>query len=409
MGIKNINKFLKDNFDANKIYKTVPGSEFAGSRVAIDATNQMCSLWSQAHKDVVGRTDVCLEEPSLVETERVFLVKAKDFVKRLMGCGITPVLVFDGKHPGQKSDTQKKRREKKQAVMDKIAEYRRGLDQLDVLERTTKMNSELRTLYLQVNSPSYSAIGTLRSILTEMGIPVLQAVGEAEQLCCMLYLDGYVSAVMSTDTDVMTYSCSLLITGFSGGAYNPQTGRYETQFTCVYLNSILQELKMTYPMFVDFCIMCGCDYNTNMPRIAAGKSYKLLTEFGSIENLPGKYDTSCLNYEFCRDQFKYRRATELSETHFTTCGVDVGRFEHCRGELLRYGVESWYDEFQPLIRQLSEPPPERVVVNRAPLPVKLNVRTVRSSQPQEHPQDSQAPTWSSPMNYIDAMLADLDS
>ena len=55
--------------------------------------------------------------------------------------------------------------------------------------------------------------------------------------------------------------------------------------------------------------MCGCDYNENIFRVGPAKAFKLLLKHGNIENVP--LDTTCLNYKFCREQFKVLTSKEL--------------------------------------------------------------------------------------------------
>lgn len=410
MGIKNLNALIKKLCNVENIFKNVPASEFASYKIAIDATNQVCVLWSQAYKEVLNRTDISVDEPNQADIENIFLLKAQSFINRILTARCTPIFVFDGKHPAQKSDTQKKRREIKQGIRDKITSYRKELESVDILDRTPKMNIELRKLYGQIVSPSYAAVGVLRNILTDIGIPVLQARGEAEELCSMLCLDGYADAVMSTDTDVLAYSCSLLITGFGGNIWNSKTRSTETHFTAVYLNSILQELKLPFNTFVDLCIMSGCDYNKNIPNIAGGKSYKLLSQYGSIEKLPEKFDTTCLNYEFCRNQFKYKKSSDISDTEFTDLNIKVELLQNDRTILNKYGFEKWTSELIALYHSLPLSK-ERVVINRptGAIPRKLRIINFKTGEPvKTNDSNSNSKFKSEAEDFIDSMISDLE-
>ena len=423
MGIKNINELLKkiggENVD--RMFKNVPCSNFAGCKIAVDATNQVCVLWSRAYKSVVDRTDICFEEPNLQETEKVFMHQCRQYINQLLSVGCTPVMVFDGKHPQQKSDTQKKRREKKQTTLNRISEFRKNLENVDILDRTMQMDYDLKKLYGQVMSPSYPAIDCFKRILAELGLPVLQATGEAEQLCCMLYLDGHVSAVLTTDTDALVYGCSMLITGMIGNSYNSQYGKYEPHFSCVYLKAILQELQLNQRKFIDLCIMSGCDYNNNMKRVASGNSYKLIKEYGSIENLPGKYDISCLDHEFCRQQFSYVNSIMVSDTKFSDCRVNLKVFDQAnqvltKNEYLRFQLESWYDDLCALIYGLPKPVEGTAVkINLDQIPVKLNFlkkETLNShnnsNSNNSNCQKNELECSETPEDYISQMIAELE-
>lgn len=348
MGIKNLNPFLKKKCDEKKIFKNKRISDFYGERIAIDGTNEIHILWARAYKEVVLMTDICVSEPDIKMTEEVFLKYCQKFIEVFLIHGITPILVFDGKHPKEKTETQAKRKQKKQDIKDKILEYRKKIENIDILSRTKLMNTELKALYCQIVSPSYTAVNTFRSILEKFGFPVLQAKGEAEELCVMLCLDGHAVAVMSTDTDVLTYNCPLLITGFEG---------YDS-FATVSLAPILNELNIPYQTFVDLCIMSGCDYNTNIPNIASVKSYTLLLKYGSIDNLPKTYDIKCLNHEFCREQFKYKPSLEVSETNFTNLDINIETFNLANMYVKNTSLQEWYDKLTKMINSLPSRKPK---------------------------------------------------
>jgi len=42
---------------------------------------------------------------------------------------------------------------------------------------------------------------------------------------------------------------------------------------------------MTYEQFVDLCILCGCDYCSNIPRIGNKTAYNLITKHSTIESI----------------------------------------------------------------------------------------------------------------------------
>ena len=51
------------------------------------------------------------------------------------------------------------------------------------------------------------------------------------------------------------------------------------------LNAILFALQLTYLQFVDFCILCGTDFNCSLPRIGPVTALSKIRMYGSIENL----------------------------------------------------------------------------------------------------------------------------
>jgi 5'-3' exonuclease len=112
-------------------------------------------------------------------------------------------------------------------------------------------------------------------LLTTMSIPWVVAPMEAETLCSDLCIKNKVDAVLSEDSDVFAYG-------------NPVTIIYMNIFdeTCIIIKytDILRSLELSNDSFLDFCIMCGSDYNMNIPKIGIERSYSYITQYKSIEN-----------------------------------------------------------------------------------------------------------------------------
>jgi len=46
--------------------------------------------------------------------------------------------------------------------------------------------------------------------------------------------------------------------------------------TIVELHEVLNALSLTYEQFIDFCILCGCDYTSKIAGIGPVKALKLI-------------------------------------------------------------------------------------------------------------------------------------
>ena len=146
-------------------------------------------------------------------------------------------------------------------------------------------------------------ISELKNFFTEIGIPWIQAIDEGERLCCMLYFDNYVDAVFSTDTDTLVYGCDKVINSF----------RLETRGTDRFMpfydfNGILTALGFTHEQFVDFCILCGTDFNDGIDKIGPVKAWDLIKEYKALNKLPNVYKKipltlETLNIEECKRIF----------------------------------------------------------------------------------------------------------
>ena len=300
MGIKNLNPFIKD-IKKGEIHHTGSFSDLSRKRVAIDA-----SLWAIASmftsmKKIINNCDIVrlvLEsksnKPREIIGERIvisglinILLEDLDiFISR----DITPVFVFDGESPKEKEKTKMER--KKVYEKNKI-KFEQGLE--EVRKCDLDNNIDITKIFLQMNYLSSDDTNIIKTVLYNLGIPYIQAKGEAEKLCSMLINENIISAVVSTDTDNLVYGCEYLITN-----YNKWNYKY------VLLSDVLDILDINHRTFVDLCIMAKCDYNDNIPNLAIKKAYKLLKQEETIENLIEnkkiqKYE--CLNHERCRELF----------------------------------------------------------------------------------------------------------
>jgi len=48
---------------------------------------------------------------------------------------------------------------------------------------------------------------------------------------------------------------------------------------------MMKEFDMTYPEFVDLCILCGCDYTETIDGVGPITAFKLIKEFKTIEKV----------------------------------------------------------------------------------------------------------------------------
>jgi len=308
MGIKGLNDLIRKY--AVKAFITVPISEFAGKRIAIDGNNWMYTNMAIARKKVINRTDVSMVEIDMNDVRREWFLAAINFIVGWLAYNITPVFNFDGKHPPEKEDTKEKRKEARQAGKDKIDKLYELLKG-DILARPANVIEELRKALKNYNFIQYEDFELFKMIIKRIGIPTFQATGDGEHLCSSFCVEGKVAAVFSIDTDNLVYACPLLITNFSEICSYDQYGNRVPHLDCVRVDYVLEGLKMTHDKFVDLCIMSGCDFNTNMPGYGGIKSYKLLQQYGNIDNLPANLNVECLKHVRCREMFEYKPSIEL--------------------------------------------------------------------------------------------------
>jgi len=310
MGIKSINTLLKRQ--SPEAFFSMPIEEIRGKRIAIDGNNWMYTNMATARKRVINRTDIATQEPNPVEIRKEWFLLAINFVVGWLSYNVTPVFVFDGKHPVEKEETKEKRKAVRTNAKAKIEALYAQLNG-DILDRPANIVDELRKELRNYNCISSEDFELFKIVMKGIGVPCLQAEGDGEKLCSSLCIEEKVAATFSVDTDNLVYGCPLVVTNFSDSSTYDEFGNRISNLDCVRFDKVLEGIKMTHAQFVDLCIMSGCDYNTNMPGYASVKSFVLLQKHGCIENLPPQLNKDCLKYERCRQLFEYTPSDLLTK------------------------------------------------------------------------------------------------
>lgn len=112
-----------------------------------------------------------------------------------------------------------------------------------------------------------------------MGIPVIQAPGEAEAQCAAIAKLGLAYAAGSEDMDTLTFSSPILLRHltFSEARKMP--------ISEINLAQVLEGLQMSMEQFVDLCILLGCDYCDSIKGIGPTRALSLIRQFGNIETI----------------------------------------------------------------------------------------------------------------------------
>jgi len=276
------------------------------------------------------------------------------------------VFVYDTKAPPEKDQEKKHRieaREKNKIRVGKIMDtwfnfkQEQGLSEDSILENTDKIEDEVLSSFIaklldengkvtiqKIDTEIYKLKNTLLSIRTEdfiltkqffkaCNIPFIDAEGEAEATCAALVRQGIVAAVLTEDTDVLAYKVPIMLHKMDVA---------EGSFVEIDYEEILTQLKFTSAQFLDFCVMCGTDYNTNIFKVGPDKAYKLLQQYGSIEAIAEANPTlniASLNHEKTRSLFEhpivvntiipycgFPNKTELENLYFiNNCRFDLER------------------------------------------------------------------------------------
>ena len=255
MGIKSLTQLIK---------KTSPDSiqhvglyTFKDKRVAIDTSIFLYkSLMNVRHKGDYLRN----KDGKVVSHIQGLYTKTVQY----LSMGITPIYIFDGKPPTEKSHCIQERNKKAQECKAKM-ELTESTEEKKSLEKgTIRMTKEY--------------IDDLKQLFTLMGVSYIHPDGEAEAYAAELCRIGYVDAVITEDMDPLAYGCPTLIRN----CIDKKLKRPDI-VTVFSMDKILSDFKMDMNQFIDMCILCGCDYCPTIPKIGSVRAYQHIKEHESIE------------------------------------------------------------------------------------------------------------------------------
>ena len=248
MGIKNLNKFLKE--EAKDSIKFMSISEISGKKIVVDISIYIYKYTA---------------EDSLIENIYLMLSVFRHYI-------IIPIFIFDGKPPTEKKELLQKRRDDKK---DAEKEYNKLKSQIennviDDIEKQDIINNMdvLKKKFVCIHK---SDIDNVKKLIRAYGATYYDAPGEADEICALLVLKNKVWACLSEDMDMFVYGCTRVIRYLS--LLNHTMVLYDTK-------SILDHLGVTQKELREICVLSGTDYNYNIDESKnAPTLYKTLSYF----------------------------------------------------------------------------------------------------------------------------------
>jgi len=296
MGIKSFTTLYK----LYNLNKSVPLSYYSGKKVAIDSSILFMNYWKVSLALKISKIDVVnqvIDDDIINSVIGKCMTMLLQFIKKFTNNNITPVFVLDGKPPEEKKQTISKRTNMKEKSQNDFIECVTSESFESSNEQMLNRARRKLVNFFPIPKKYFSACIEL---LTMLDITCMRAKGEAERLCATLCREGICAAVYTSDTDVFVHGCPEAIISMTD---------YECNVVSLY--DIITSLGFTFKQFVDFAIMCGCDYNTNIKGIGIKRSLEFIRRFECIENLPKNIDISCLNHIKCRELFTHVPSNEL--------------------------------------------------------------------------------------------------
>jgi len=193
-------------------------------------------------------------------------------IMQMVENGITPIFVFDGKAPDLKNAEAERRKGLKEKALEKM----NAIDD--------KTSDEYIKYFQQTFSPTKEDYAELKIMLDLMGIPYIQAPGEADVVLAWLgsrYAtngETLIDGVCSDDSDMLVHGARYLFKDmFSAMKRNPKKA------SVISLEKILEIMNVDMNQFIDMCVLMGCDFSDRIKDIGSVRSCNLVRTHGSIK------------------------------------------------------------------------------------------------------------------------------
>jgi len=252
MGIRSLNTLVKKYSPESISEKSI--KQYSGTKVAIDCSiliYKYVHMSKVPHSHIVG-----------------FANRINYYLKN----NVLPIFVFDGAPPEAKNNVLQKRQHNRKKIEDKITGLKTSITEETSESEADTIKTEVKRLSKQIVYVTKYHIEECKKFLEYTGIPYIQANGEAEKTCVYLKKINMVDYVVSDDTDTLTFGCECVL------KTNIKDFIQELS-----LSKILKDFEMSYPEFVDFCILCGCDYCPYIPSVGPQTAFALIKNHKTLE------------------------------------------------------------------------------------------------------------------------------
>ncbi|NXS93184.1 GEN endonuclease, partial [Jacana jacana] len=265
MGVTNLWQILEP------VRQPVNLSSLKGKTLAVDLSLWVCE--AQTVKKMIG----VVAKPHL----RNLFFRFSFFTSM----GIKLVFVMEGEAPKLKADTMSKRNEMRYGPLKKVGATRTG-------------RSSFKTILKEC-----------LELLECLGVPWVQAAGEAEAMCAYLNAKGHVDGCITNDGDVFLYGAQTVYRNFAMNAKDPL-------LDCYTMSSVKEKLGCDRESLIGLAVLLGCDYlPKGVPGVGKEQALKLIGTLRG-QNLLQRFEQWKEQFQFDNNPpLVAKRVTHCSECH----------------------------------------------------------------------------------------------
>lgn len=258
MGVQNLLPLL------TPISQQVPLSDFSGKRIAIDGFVWLHRASFRCAKDLVNDPGTPKILPYLM-----------GLLQKVISCGVTPIIVFDGQQLPQKLNTNKKRHQERMEARAKAIEL-----------EANGFKEQAYTFYQKAVEITSATVFTWVQKLRELNVEYIVAPYEADAELSFLCRNSYVDCVLTEDSDLLPYQTPITLFKFDP---------INLTVVMIKFDDVLSHLQLSLQQFIALCCFSGCDYMDHINKLGIQSSLKYLKAYGDpfemLNNLKnsGKY------------------------------------------------------------------------------------------------------------------------
>lgn len=228
------------------------GETYAGQVVCVDAY-----VWLHRGAYACSR-ELCEGLPTRKHVE-YFLNRART----LKRANVRAIYVFDGgRLPGKANEEAQRRRNRSEALAKAKAHARQG------------NASAANDFYVRAVDITPEMAREVIEALAREGFESLTAPYEADAQMAYLVKNGFVAGVITEDSDLIAHGCRSVFTKMAGDGSG-----IEIRFEELGRNRGLSFVGFTPDMFLEMCVLSGCDYLPSLNGVGVKKAHSLIRRF----------------------------------------------------------------------------------------------------------------------------------
>jgi flap endonuclease-1 len=271
MGVNNLRRLI-DCFATNAIQKSSI-KQLEGVILTVDSSQQIYNNVFDIRRNNKGK-DILTSDNKMIN----HILGIFNCLYYYITHNIRTVWVFDGRSPQIKQNTLKKRRAIRNNANNLLEIHNNTLNMVNMVNMVNLTNTNDDTLELRNKTflLKREHKKDIQRLLTLLGIPYIESLGEAEIQCAAFIKAGRASAIISNDWDSLTLGIPYMIKTYSHN---------NNKIDIINLDILLKSLHITHDMFIDLCLLFGNDYIQGIGGVSPIFIYNKYMRFKNVRKL----------------------------------------------------------------------------------------------------------------------------